>query len=1083
MDKEYAIAPKLDIDGGAYAEFYVLRKNASTMTQATIEWFHNHVDVWLREVTHENESHLPAILSVGSGEGDIDIEIIKAIQPYLGSKKLKYDALEPNLRHYERFLDRINRMPLDASLSLAIYNVYFDQFSTNQQYDVVLLIHVLYYFDDPYQAIRQALRYTKPGGRVVIIHQSSTGIPEIQRKHMYKLKSNVDELFTTDDIKKSLDNGGEQYRFFNIDAHLEVTECLKRSEVGLKIMSFCMECDLSQIDKLRLNLLAQSFSDLAVSRGNGKSFIYEPLGAFIVDNPKTKRLPQDRDCVEDYRQLAQKFEWSKTFLDKKNSNIRVLDVGCGTGRWLQAFLMYVTPQLPNLEILYDLVDPSEQAMSQALVKIEHPLKIGHQYIDTIQQARLDQSRYDIIWSMHAFYAIPRPDLPHVLGKISNHLNDQGQAFIAQATKKSFYVRFYDKFLETFHCNEAGFTSAEDIVAALNMLGLEYQVYAISYDECIAEEDLIALEHYIMKESASNSFRWEDVSAQEANREVGLQDVLNDPSLGAYLRSFIKESMYCFTQEIWLISFGKKENGANHFHNNHKQSFDYLDKNKQNSVVDPLLPDETEMRQLVDTAMKFIVQCQLDTAKFPLNGSGFKWVHTDDFNREYEDMLTLAKTVEAPLPEDGEPHFEKILHDLFFRLTPYSTNDNSGGYLAYVPGGGLFHAALADFISLSLNRYVTMFMAAPGLAAIEEQVIRWLCDIVGFSNEAGGVITSGGSTATFVAIHTARTDKLSNKELLNGVAYMSDQTHLCVEQGLHLCGFSKQNIRKIPVDSNFRIRTDLLAQTIEQDRAAGLHPFLLVANAGTANTGAVDNLLQTARIARNYNLWFHVDAAYGGFFLLTKQGQTLMKGIEQADSLVLDPHKSLFLPYGTGGLLVNDKTKLLNAFTFTGSYLPPTQKQKATDPLLDDIMNLSQEVSRDFRGFRIWLPLKMLGVKPFREQLEEKLKLTRWVTDQLQQIPNLRIVAPPQLSVVTFKLEPTDFDVSDEELDQLNKNFLDAINRRGNIFLSPFKSKDNVIGEFALRMAILSHRTKQEHLRQGVSDIQSAVEETLSGSQC
>ena len=153
---------------------------------------------------------------------------------------------------------------------------------------------------------------------------------------------------------------------------------------------------------------------------------------------------------------------------------------------------------------------------------------------------------------------------------------------------------------------------------------------------------------------------------------------------------------------------------------------------------------------------------------------------------------------------------------------------------------------------------------------------------------------------------------------------------------------------------------------------------MVANAGTANTGAVDNLRQTAEIAKNYNLWFHVDAAYGGFFLLTKQGQTLMKGIEGADSLVLDPHKSLFLPYGTGVLLVRDKTKLLSAFNFTGTYLPP-QEQKATDPLLDDIMYLSPEVSRDFRGFRIWLPLKMLGMKPFREQLEEKLKLTRWVT--------------------------------------------------------------------------------------------------------
>jgi aromatic-L-amino-acid/L-tryptophan decarboxylase len=752
-----------------------------------------------------------------------------------------------------------------------------------------------------------------------------------------------------------------------------------------------------------------------------------------------------------------------------------LDVASGTGRWLQAFLMYVKPQLLNIKISCDLLDPSKHSMPCLLNTIECPLELGRQYEDTVQKADLPKDFYDIIWSMHGFYAIPRYDLGSILKKIYNSLNNKGEAFIAQATRKSFYVQFYDRFLDAFNRREQGFTSAEDITEALNILGLHYQIHTIAYDEYIAMDDLAALEHYILEESVNNSFMGEDVRGQSITSKIKV--LLDHSNLGAYLRSFIKKDMYCFPQEIWLISFGKKERYPECSHTHPTKPFLFSDKNKQGN---PLLPSEKEMCQLVDTAMKYIVRCQSDTNAFPLNGSGFKWVHSDPSdNYECEKMLSLAKTVEESLPEDGAPDFEEILYHIFHRLAPYSTNDNSGGYLAYIPGGGLFHSALADFISLSLNRYVSMFMAAPGLAAIEGQAVRWLCDITGFPKEAGGVITSGGATATFSAIHTARTKMLSGEKsnhFLKGLAYVSSETHMCIEQGLVLCGFPKENVRKIAVDENFRIRTDLLVETIERDMAAGFYPFFLVGNAGTTNTGAVDDLVQAEKIARRYKMWFHVDAAYGGFFMLTIKGQELMKGIERADSLVLDPHKSLFLPYGTGALLVKDKTNLLKAFHFTGNYLPPTQEQGAGDPLLDDIMYLSQEVTRDFRGLRIWLPLKMIGIKPFREQLEEKLKFTQWMVEQLSQIPNIKIISQPQLSIVAFKLEPLKFHVSSRELDEINKMFLDSINRRGNILLSPFKVEDKAVGQFALRMAILSHRTTADHLNQGIRDIRDSVDE-------
>jgi aromatic-L-amino-acid decarboxylase len=490
-------------------------------------------------------------------------------------------------------------------------------------------------------------------------------------------------------------------------------------------------------------------------------------------------------------------------------------------------------------------------------------------------------------------------------------------------------------------------------------------------------------------------------------------------------------------------------------------------------VNLLSPNAPEMRRLIEIAMKFIIPHQTHPDTFPLNGSGVEWLHFEGTNSEIENAVAIAKSVAEPLPENAHTDFEELLRDIFDRLVPHSTNDNSGGYLAYIPSGGLFHSVLADFISLSLNRYVTMFMAAPGLAAIEDQVIRWLCDIIGSPPEAGGVLTSGGSIATITAIHAARTNQLTDRYWSQGTIYVSEQAHHCIEQGLVLCGFSPKNLRKIATDNDFRIRLALIEKAIERDKTDGLHPFLLVASAGTTNTGAVDNILEIGKLAQKYNMWFHVDAAYGGFFMLTERGKSLMKGIEQADSVVLNPHKGMFLPYGIGALLVKDQNQLRKSFDFTGTYLPaPPNDINSYVP--EDIMHLSPELTRDFRGFRIWLPLKMLGIKPFRDQLDEKLNLAQWITEQLLQIPNIRIVAHPQLSILAFKLEPSGYDLSPKELDNLNIKLLDAINRRGNILLSPFRSTHNVDGEFAIRIAILSFRTTKQHLEQGISDIQNAT---------
>ena len=423
---------------------------------------------------------------------------------------------------------------------------------------------------------------------------------------------------------------------------------------------------------------------------------------------------------------------------------------------------------------------------------------------------------------------------------------------------------------------------------------------------------------------------------------------------------------------------------------------------------------------------------------------------------------LARSLVEPLPEIGRPASE-LFDFLFQEVIPKSFNTAGPGYLAYIPGGGLFHSAVADLVANAVNKYVGVWAAAPGLAQLEANVVGWFCDIIGYPTTARGFLTSGGSLATFSAVVTARRERLP-ENFLSGILYASDQAHHSVQKAALLAGFPLQNVRAIPSDAKFRLQVDALVQVIAADRKAGLVPFLIVGNAGTTNTGAVDDLSALADLAQQENLWLHVDAAYGGFFMLTAQGRESMAGIERADSVTLDPHKGLFLPFGTGSLVVRDGAALKRAHSVQAHYLPATQD----DADLINFYELSPELSRDFRGLRVWLPLKMHGLGPFRQALEEKLALTRWATAELHSIPGIEILAEPQLSIVAFRLAPTGLDTL--ALNQLNQQFLQRINARKNVLLSGTMLGDR----FAIRICILSFRTHRDRVQTCLDDIRAAV---------
>src|SRR5258706_1957318 len=428
---------------------------------------------------------------------------------------------------------------------------------------------------------------------------------------------------------------------------------------------------------------------------------------------------------------------------------------------------------------------------------------------------------------------------------------------------------------------------------------------------------------------------------------------------------------------------------------------------------------------------------------------------------------LARSLREPLPETGRPAGE-LLDLLFDKVIPKGFNTAGPGYLAYIPGGGIPHAAVADLIADTTNRYVGVFAAAPGLAQIETNVVSWFSQIVGYPAAARGILTTGGSLANFSAVVTARRERLP-EDFLSGTIYASDQVHHSIQKAAMLAGFPEGNVREIATDGAFRIDVAELSRAVAADRAAGKTPFLVVGNAGSVNTCAVDDLAALADLATRERLWFHVDGAYGGFFLLTERGRARMSGAERSDSITLDPHKSLFLPYGMGSLLVRDGDALKRAHALSAVYLPSMQE----DPDLVDFNQISPELSRSWRGLRVWLPIKMHGIAPFRKNLDEKLDLAAWATQELRRIPGIEILAEPQLSIVAFRLRGERPD--QEAVNRLNRDLMDRINGKKRIYLTGTMLGD----KFAIRICVLSFRTHADRMEEGLEDIRNAVSETRS----
>lgn len=436
---------------------------------------------------------------------------------------------------------------------------------------------------------------------------------------------------------------------------------------------------------------------------------------------------------------------------------------------------------------------------------------------------------------------------------------------------------------------------------------------------------------------------------------------------------------------------------------------------------PLEPDDATRRELGQAVVAFASRWLEDHHDAP--------AARGPLDQSLRDLLLEQ-------PGEGGADLETLLQHLSRALEP-GLDTSSGRFLGYIPSGGVFAGALGSFLGAATNQYSGGAHAAPGLVAIEESVLQWMTSLFGLPTTAGGILLSGGSLANLTAVVTARSR--FGERFADGTVYASERAHHSIAKAARIAGIAADRVRPVATDTELRMDPTALRAAIAHDVADGLRPMLVAATAGTTDTGAIDPLGACADIASEHGAWFHVDAAYGGFFQLTSRGRHRLAGIERADSLTVDAHKSLFLPFGIGGLLVRDTSALVAAHEGRGAYM-----QDVADSDLPHYLAMGPELTRPNRGLPVWLALQLHGTGAFRAELDRMLDLAEHAAARLAAIDGVQVVGEPPLSVVAFR-------ASDDESTARVQAALDA---SGLVYVS----STTIDERLHLRFALLHQRT-------------------------
>src|SRR3982751_4024922 len=427
------------------------------------------------------------------------------------------------------------------------------------------------------------------------------------------------------------------------------------------------------------------------------------------------------------------------------------------------------------------------------------------------------------------------------------------------------------------------------------------------------------------------------------------------------------------------------------------------------------------------------------------------VETASSNRPWSEVF--SRRLDPEFAEQGREAAEVLDYAAACIEAPgFATT--SPRFMAYIPGGAVPYSAFGDLIAAASNKYSGFASASPGAVRIENACIAWIASVIGFPHDSAGTLTSGGSIANLTAVVAAREARDPDG---GGAVYVTRFAHYCIDKALHIAGRGRSPRRIIATDDNYRMSVQALEQALEEDRRNGIRPWLVIASPGTVDTGAIDPLPEIADLCSRYGAWFHVDGAYGGLFALCDEGRALLRGIELPDSVALDPHKTLFLPYGTGAALVRDGKLLQDAFSASGEYIRPLGESEVGPSPAD----LSPELTRHFRALRLWLPLQMAGIAAFRAAQAEKLALARYFHARLSGIDGFDPGPEPQLSVVAFRYLPKSGDA-----DEFNERLMQHIQQEGRVMMSGTR----IDGTYYLRCPILCFRTHLEHVDDAVETV-------------
>jgi glutamate/tyrosine decarboxylase-like PLP-dependent enzyme len=431
-------------------------------------------------------------------------------------------------------------------------------------------------------------------------------------------------------------------------------------------------------------------------------------------------------------------------------------------------------------------------------------------------------------------------------------------------------------------------------------------------------------------------------------------------------------------------------------------------------------------------------------------------------------------VNVELPLEGR-RLEELI-DECRTVMELSRHNGHPRFFGYVASPSTAIGAYADLIASALNANITCWRSGPAGTEIEQLVVRWLGSLIRYDEDAKGLLTSGGSMANMIALliasrRTAGVD-VSRKGLWNVEApmtiYASEEVHMSIAKAADVLGFGRDQVRLVACDERQRMRVDSLISHLKADRDRGLRPFCVVGSAGTVNTGAVDRLEEIAEVAREFDLWFHVDGAYGAPGVLDERKSELFAGLERADSVSLDPHKWLFVPVDAGCLLFRDAAAAAAAFsTEDADYI---KLHGHADDAAFAYWDYGVELSRRFRALKIWLTLGYYGVRRLAEAISEDNSLATYLGKIVTTADDFELLAPVELSICCFRYVPPELKGNDAELNKVNERIMEVVQKGGRAYLS----NATVNGKFALRACITNFRTTKADIDQTVEAVREAV---------